>query len=109
MQKKEINKHRVNVSENFGAPVVTSLNPMSSFDLIEEENMELSHIHLAVLGIIFYEKKNLNLFFFQRSCILEYCVEQLENKDPPVHNYLLSLYIKHQPEAVWPYFQRFKG
>jgi len=40
---------------------------------------------------------------------LEYCVEQLENKDPPVHNYLLSLYIKHQPEAVWPYFQRFKG
>ena len=80
---------------------------MSSFGLIEE-NMELSHIHLAVSGIIFYEK-NLSLFFFQHSCILEYCVEQLENKDPPVHNYLLSLYIKHQPEAVWPYFQRFKG
>ena len=36
---------------------------MSNFGLIEE-NMELSHIHLAVLGIIFYEKKNLNLFFF---------------------------------------------
>jgi hypothetical protein len=102
MQKKEINNHRVNVSENFGAPVVTSLNPMSSFDLIEE-NMELSHIHNTLL-----RKKNLN-FFFQHSCILEYCVEQLENKDPPVHNYLLSLYIKHQPEAVWPYFQRFKG
>ena len=58
---------------------------------------------------LLHTKKNLNLFFFQHSCILEYCVEQLENKDPPVHNYLLSLYIKHQPEAVWPYFQRFKG
>ena len=83
---------------------------MSIFGLIEE-NMELSHIHLAVSGIIFYEKKAINFYFyfFKHSCILEYCVEQLENKDPPVHNYLLSLYIKHQPEAVWPYFQRFKG
>ena len=40
---------------------------------------------------------------------LEFCVNQLESKDPPVHNYLLSLYIKHQPHLVWQYLQTFKG
>ncbi len=34
---------------------------------------------------------------------LEYCVNSLDNKDPPVHNYLLSLYIKHQEEKVLDY------
>ena len=38
---------------------------------------------------------------------LEFCVNKLENKDAPVHNYLISLYIKHQPTEVWPYLQKF--
>ena len=40
---------------------------------------------------------------------LEFCVNKLENKDAPVHNYLISLYIKHQPTEVWPYLQKFSG
>ena len=40
---------------------------------------------------------------------LEYCVYKLDNKDPPVHNYLLSLFIKHSQEKVRPYFEKFKG
>ena len=40
---------------------------------------------------------------------LEYCVETIGTRDPPVHNYLLSLYIKHRPESVWQYLQRFSG
>lgn len=39
---------------------------------------------------------------------LKFCVEKLHNGDPPVHNYLLSLYIKHQPSEVWPYLQKFQ-
>ena len=39
---------------------------------------------------------------------LEFSIDNLGNKDPPVHNYLLSLYIKHQPTSVWPFLQKFK-
>ena len=34
---------------------------------------------------------------------LEYCVKNLESKDRAIHNYLLSLYIKHQKENVLRY------
>ena len=40
---------------------------------------------------------------------LEFCVDKLGSRDPPVHNYLLSLYIKHKPKEVWPYLQKFSG
>jgi hypothetical protein len=40
---------------------------------------------------------------------LEFCVNKLESRDPPVHNYLLSLYIKHLPKAVWPYLEKFSN
>lgn len=31
---------------------------------------------------------------------LEHCVEALFNSEPSIHNFLLSLYVKHQPEKV---------
>ena len=40
---------------------------------------------------------------------LEYAVNELGNKDTAVHNFLLSLYIKHRPKEVWDYLQKFSG
>ena len=40
---------------------------------------------------------------------LEHAIFDLDSMDPPIHNYLISLYIKHQPECVWPFLQKFTG
>lgn len=40
---------------------------------------------------------------------LEFAVYNLESMHSGVHNYLLSLYIKHQPECVWPFLQKFQN
>ncbi|ESO97284.1 hypothetical protein LOTGIDRAFT_214111 [Lottia gigantea] len=36
---------------------------------------------------------------------LEYCVQQLDNKDTAIHNYLVSLYAKIQPDNLMLYLQ----
>lgn len=36
---------------------------------------------------------------------LEFCVQKLENKDLAIHNYLLSLYAKLQPDNLMTYLQ----
>ncbi|GFR83888.1 vacuolar protein sorting-associated protein 18 homolog [Elysia marginata] len=36
---------------------------------------------------------------------LEFCVQKMENKDPAIHNYLLSLYAKLQPQNLMTYLQ----
>ena len=40
---------------------------------------------------------------------LEFAVDKLESMHSGVHNYLLSLYIKHKPERVWPFLEKFSG
>ncbi len=34
---------------------------------------------------------------------LEFCIGSLSSRDPPIHNYLISLYIRHQKEKLLPY------
>lgn len=34
---------------------------------------------------------------------LEFCIEQLDNKDQAIHNYLLSLYAKLKPDQLMTY------
>lgn len=34
---------------------------------------------------------------------LEFCIEQLDNKDQAIHNYLLSLYAKLRPDQLMTY------
>ncbi|KAK7098433.1 vacuolar protein sorting-associated protein 18 homolog isoform X3 [Littorina saxatilis] len=36
---------------------------------------------------------------------LEMCVQKLDNHDPAIHNFLLSLYAKHQPDDLMTYLQ----
>ena len=36
---------------------------------------------------------------------LEFCVQKLDNKDLAIHNYLLSLYGRLQPENLMTYLQ----
>ncbi|GFN86697.1 vacuolar protein sorting-associated protein 18 homolog [Plakobranchus ocellatus] len=36
---------------------------------------------------------------------LEFCVQKMDNKDPAIHNYLLSLYAKLQPQNLMTYLQ----
>jgi len=36
---------------------------------------------------------------------LEFCIKSLANKEPVIHNFLLSLYVKHQPEKVFMYLE----
>ena len=39
---------------------------------------------------------------------LEYCTTDLHCTDPAIHNYLLSLYVKYQPESVTKYAKKEK-
>lgn len=47
------------------------------------------------------------LFFFLQGNeaikYLEFCIEQLDNKDQAIHNYLLSLYAKLKPDQLMTY------
>lgn len=34
---------------------------------------------------------------------LEFCIGSLASRDPPIHNYLISLYVRHQNQKLLPY------
>jgi len=36
---------------------------------------------------------------------LEFCIQNLDNKDQAIHNYLLSLYARLNPEMLMTYLQ----
>ncbi|XP_067129232.1 vacuolar protein sorting-associated protein 18 homolog [Centruroides vittatus] len=89
------------------SPLLMQVIPKDTVDAWKLRSQKLNPIHL-IPTLVQY---NVNENFEQVNEAIHYlrfCIEELKNQDPAIHNYLLALYARLQPEMLLSYLENQK-
>ncbi|GAB1602836.1 vacuolar protein sorting-associated protein 18 homolog [Argonauta hians] len=86
------------------SPVLMQHIPVETVNSWKKQRSKLDPKKL-IPSLVQYDSKRHHQQGNQAIRYLRFCVEELDVKDPPIHNYLLSLYARLQPDQLMIYLE----
>lgn len=86
------------------SPVLMQVIPKETVEAWKMRSQKLNPVNL-IPTLVQYNINQNSEQINEAICYLKFCIEELNNQDQAIHNYLLALYARHQQEMLLSYLE----